>query len=29
MTVVAFLWVDIEEEGLVARGDTGGRAREK
>lgn len=27
--VVAFLWVDIEEEGLVARGDTGERKKER
>lgn len=29
VTVVAFLWVDIEEEGLVARGDTGERKKER
>lgn len=29
VTVVAFLWVDIEEEGLVARGDTGERKEER
>lgn len=29
VTLVAFLWVDIEEEGLVARGDTGEKKKER